>query len=248
MTKDINDLLPIVKQKCLDFQAKAKAQGIEFIVTSVYRSKEEQDMLYLHPFNGIDDDGDGKIDEPDEKITNARGGQSFHNWRCAFDIVPVIQGKAIWNNNDLWNRLGKIGMSCGLEWGGSWTGGFVDIPHFQYTAGYTFNDFINNKEISESWIEAAFVPFNSVRHSNLTLQYLEKALGELPNHKKNRKIFFVNGWLGAFIGGQKSEEALNIVNKFLADNPNLDKDLRLKILENVDVIERAVKIRQKFGK
>ena len=78
------------------------------------------------------------------------------------------------------------------------------------------------------------------------MPYLERALKELPNHKRSRKIFFVNGWLGAFIGGQRSEEALAIVNKFLADNPSLDRDLRLKVLENVDVIERAVKIRQKF--
>jgi Aminopeptidase N len=111
-----------------------------------------------------------------------------------------------------------------------------------------WNDFVNNKEISESWIEAAFGPWNSIRHSELTLPYLQKALQELPNHKRSRKIFFVNGWLGAFIGGQQSEEALAIVNKFLADNPNLDKDLRLKILENVDLIERAVKIRAKYGK
>jgi len=52
--------------------------------------------------------------------------------------------------------------------------------------------------------------------------------------------------LGAFIGGQRSAEALAIVNKFLADNPGLDNDLRLKILENVDLIERAVNIRRKF--
>jgi aminopeptidase N len=110
-----------------------------------------------------------------------------------------------------------------------------------------WNDFVNNKEISESWIESAFAPFNSVRHSELTLPYLEKALAELPNLKRNRKIFFVNGWLAAFIGGQKSEEALAVVNKFLADNPNLDRDLRLKILENVDGLERAVRIRSKFG-
>jgi aminopeptidase N len=110
-----------------------------------------------------------------------------------------------------------------------------------------WNDFTTNKEISESWIEAAFGPFNSVRHADLTLPYLERALKELPNHKRNRKIFFVNGWLGAFIGGQRSEEALAIVNKFLADNPNLDRDLRLKILENVDVIERAVRIRARFA-
>lgn len=106
-----------------------------------------------------------------------------------------------------------------------------------------WNDFVNNKEISESWIEAAFGPFNNIRHRELTLPYLEQALEELPNHKRNRKIFFVNGWLGAFIGGQNSAEALVIVNKFLADHPDLDNDLRLKILENVDLIERAVKIR-----
>jgi aminopeptidase N len=110
-----------------------------------------------------------------------------------------------------------------------------------------WNDFTGNKEISESWIEAAFVPFNSVRHSELTLPYLEKALAELPNLKRSRKIFFVNGWLGAFIGGQKDEKARAAVNKFLADNPNLDKDLRLKILENLDGLERAVRIRAKYG-
>ncbi|MDQ3747395.1 MAG: ERAP1-like C-terminal domain-containing protein [Acidobacteriota bacterium] len=109
-----------------------------------------------------------------------------------------------------------------------------------------WNDFINNKDVSESWIESAFVPFNSVRHSELTLPYLERVLAELPNLKRNRKIFFVNGWLAAFVGGQRSEQALAVVNKFLADNPNLDKDLHLKILETVDGLERAVKIRRKF--
>ncbi|MBX3244637.1 MAG: hypothetical protein KF685_09305 [Acidobacteria bacterium] len=108
-----------------------------------------------------------------------------------------------------------------------------------------WKDFTENKDISESWIEAAFGPWNSIRHSALTLPYLERALKELPNHKANRKIFFVNGWLGAFIGGQRSEEALNIINEFLADHPGLDNDLRLKILENADTIERAVNIRAK---
>ena len=102
--------------------------------------------------------------------------------------------------------------------------------------------------MSENWIESAFGVWNSPRHADLTLPYLEKALAQLPNLKKNRKIFFVNGWLSSFIGGQKSEVALNIVNKFLADNPDLDRDLRLKILENADNLERAVKIRAKFGK
>jgi aminopeptidase N len=110
-----------------------------------------------------------------------------------------------------------------------------------------WTDYTTNKEISESWIEASLSAFNSNKHADLTLPYLERALKELPNLKRNRKIFFVNAWLAAFIGGQRSEEALAIVNKFLADNPGLDRDLRLKILENVDLIERAVKIRAKYG-
>ena len=111
-----------------------------------------------------------------------------------------------------------------------------------------WTDFVGNKDLSESWIESAFVSYNSPRHSELTLPYLEKALAELPNLKSSRKIFFVNGWLAAFIGGQRSEQALAIVSKFLADNPTLDKDLRLKILENSDNLERAVKIRRQFDK
>ena len=110
-----------------------------------------------------------------------------------------------------------------------------------------WTDFTTNKDISESWIESSLGAFNSPRHADLTLPYLERALAELPKLKRDRKIFFVDGWLGAFIGGHKSEQALAIVNKFLSDNPNLDKDLRLKILENLDVIERAVKIRSKYA-
>jgi len=110
-----------------------------------------------------------------------------------------------------------------------------------------WSDFVNNKEISESWIEAAIGPFNSIRYPQLSQPYLARALAELPNLKRTRKIFFINNWLAAWLGGQRDEKALAIVNNFLADNPNLDNDLRLKILENVDIIERAVRIRQKFA-
>ena len=168
-----------------------------------------------------------------------------------FDIVTrllILENKRLSGNNEAERLLAELEKTETSD----------DAKRYAYAAGAGvgtkaakekyFNDFLNNKEISESWIEAAFVPFNSVRHSELTLPYLEKALAELPNLKRSRKIFFVNGWLAAFIGGQKDEKALAAVNKFLADNPNLDKDLRLKILENVDALERAVRIRAKYGK
>lgn len=110
-----------------------------------------------------------------------------------------------------------------------------------------FDDFTNNPNVAESWIESAFVTFNQTRQSNLTLPYLESALKELPKLKRTRKIFFINGWLAAFIGGQKTEEALKTVQKFLDEEKTLDKDLRLKVLEAVDSLERTVKIRNKFA-
>ena len=119
------------------------------------------------------------------------------------------------------------------------------IPTKENKAKY-WKDFTENREIPESWIEAAFSVWNSPKHAELTLPYLEKSLAELPNLKRNRKIFFVNGWLSSFIGGQKSAVALKVVNDFLEKNPNLDIDLRRKILENSDNLERAVKIREKY--
>ena len=161
-----------------------------------------------------------------------------------FDIVTKL---AILNDPDAAKLLAELEKTETSD----------DAKRYAYAAKAAFpaketkekfwNDFVGNKEISESWIEAAFGPFNSPRHAELTLPYLDRALKELPNHKRNRKIFFVNAWLASFIGGQKSQAALDVVNKFLADNPDLDRDLRLKILENVDIVERAVKIRSKFG-
>ena len=133
MTKDINDLLPIVKKMAMDFQAKAKLAGIDFVITSVYRSIDEQNAIYAQ----------GRT-IPGNIVTNAKGGPSFHNWKVALDVVPVIAGKAIWNDNALWSKLGQIGTSVGLEWGGSWVN-FKDLPHFQYVAGYSFQDFIDKK-------------------------------------------------------------------------------------------------------
>ena len=133
MSRNLNDLLPIVKIKAQDFIQRCKDQGITILVTCTYRSLQEQDILYAQGRTAS-----GSI------VTNAKGGQSFHNWRVAFDIVPIVNGKCIWNNNALWSKLGQIGQSVGLEWGGSWKS-FPDVSHLQYTLGYSFNDFINKK-------------------------------------------------------------------------------------------------------
>ena len=54
---------------------------------------------------------------------------------------------------------------------------------------------------------------------SLTLPYLRPALDSLPYIQSNRRIFFLGSWLGAFIGGQRSEAGFATVRAYLADHP-----------------------------
>ena len=94
-------------------------------------------------------------------------------------------------------------------------------------------------------MEQSLGAFNFWNQSELTGPYLRPALEALPQVKRVRKIFFLVGWLNAFIDGQHSEQADRAVYAFLKSTP-LDKDLQLKILQAVDDLDRAVKIRAKF--
>jgi aminopeptidase N len=109
-----------------------------------------------------------------------------------------------------------------------------------------FDGYLHDASRPEDWVEQSLGPFNYWNQSQLTLPYLRQALVALPQVKRERKIFFVLGWLGAFIGGQQSAEARDQVTEFLRVG-DLDKDLKLKVLEVNDELERTVKIRAKFG-
>lgn len=48
----------------------------------------------------------------------------------AVDFVPVRSGVAWWGApSAVWDRMGVIGESCGLKWGGRWK--TRDCPHFE---------------------------------------------------------------------------------------------------------------------
>ncbi|HZF18957.1 MAG TPA: M1 family aminopeptidase [Burkholderiales bacterium] len=109
-----------------------------------------------------------------------------------------------------------------------------------------FERFFNEAGLAESWVDAALGPFNTVEHADLTQPFLDLALAALPELKKKRKIFFVNDWLAAFIGGQVDAQALEQVGSF-ARQPDLDPDLRLQLLEAMDGLARTVRIRARFA-
>jgi len=110
-----------------------------------------------------------------------------------------------------------------------------------------FERFFSEQGLAESWIDAALGSFNAVEHAELTQPYLDLALAALPEFKRTRKIFFVNNWLAAFIGGQVDAAALEQVESF-ASQPELEPDLKLQVLEAMDGLARTVKIRAKFAR
>ena len=136
-SRSIDDLLPSARAKCSMFITACKAAGIDVILTSTYRDVESQNALYAQGRTGK-----GNI------VTKAKGGDSFHNHRVAFDFVPIVNGKAVWDDDHLWQRCGDIGRKCGLEWGGGWA--FGDKPHMQSTGGLTIEQFKAGK-FPEKW-------------------------------------------------------------------------------------------------
>lgn len=139
-SRKIEDLLPVVAEKVQAFIDACGAEGIDLLVTSTYRDHESQNALYAQ----------GRT-KPGNVVTNAKGGESFHNFQCAVDVVPLRNGKPVWSTSGedgkLWNRIGEIGESVGLEWAGRWRT-FKEFAHFQYTAGLSLAQLRDGAQIT----------------------------------------------------------------------------------------------------
>ncbi|HVT96812.1 MAG TPA: M1 family aminopeptidase [Acidobacteriaceae bacterium] len=109
-----------------------------------------------------------------------------------------------------------------------------------------FDEYLHDSARSEDWIQSSLGAFNYWNQSQLTARYLQPALEALPQVKRERKIFFLVAWLDAFMDGQQSQASLEVVNHYL-QTANPDPDLRLKVLEAMDELQRTVKIRAKYA-
>lgn len=134
-SRNLSDLNPKVAAMCEEFVAHCKLQGIDVIITSTYRDGESQDLLYAQ----------GRT-LAGNKVTNAKGGQSYHQYKVAFDFVPIVNGKAQWNDVNLFTKCGEIAEGVGLEWAGRWVK-FKEMAHCQYTNGLKLADFQAGKTI-----------------------------------------------------------------------------------------------------
>ena len=117
-----NEVTTIIQECDIALTGRAKVR-----VTQGLRTFAEQDALYQQ----------GRT-TPGKKVTNAKAGQSVHNYGFAVDICLIIDGNVAswettkdWDNDKIadWYECVKIFAKHGWEWGGNWKN-FKDLPHF----------------------------------------------------------------------------------------------------------------------
>ena len=117
-------------------------KGVRLRFAYVYRSIAEQNVLYNQR----------------PKVTNAKGGQSIHQYGLAMDYVIMLDKD---NNGtfetiewDLKSPYHKVVVdyfqSKGYEWGGSWKS-FKDYPHFQKAFGHTWQSLKRKLDSGDSF-------------------------------------------------------------------------------------------------
>lgn len=130
----IKQLDPRVQQPATNFVNNAESQaGVQLRVTTGYRSIEEQNRLY----------NQGRT-TPGNVVTNARGGESYHNYGRAVDVVIMEDGQPNWQKR-IDENVANIGIQQGFDWGGNWSGSFRDYPHFEMPLGQSIRQLMGGR-------------------------------------------------------------------------------------------------------
>ena len=149
-SRKLTDLTPNVQDKAEKIKMFCNVRGLDILIYCTLRTLEEQAKLYrqsrsfaiierkIEELNrmGFDFLANILIDVGSQSgphVTNAGPGESWHNYAMAFDGVPVVGGKALWQyeaNKHLWALYGLAIRESGMFWAGDWEN-FKEFPHAQ---------------------------------------------------------------------------------------------------------------------
>jgi peptidoglycan L-alanyl-D-glutamate endopeptidase CwlK len=124
--KNLATLEPTTAKLVRELLRRLQSEGLNFKVTSGTRTWAEQTKLYAQ----------GRT-TAGPKVTNAKAGQSWHNFGAAADLTLFDKSgkRPKWDGKE-YDRMGAIAQELGLEWGGAWRK-FKDRPHVQRPLGLT---------------------------------------------------------------------------------------------------------------
>jgi len=135
-TRDIKELNPLVQIMLKEALDRIKSKKIDPLIIETYRPKERQYYLYGQGRSVATCIGAGMPKKYAQQYAR-KGTQctwtlnSIHIKRCAVDLIPQIDGKAIWNSkHEDTLEIIKIMESVGFEAGANWHS-LPDSPHFQ---------------------------------------------------------------------------------------------------------------------
>ena len=111
MSRDVTQLHPKLQQKIAQLKELCAKEGLPILITDCKRNASEQNACVSR--------GTSSLYYPN----------SMHNWGVAFDFCKNVKGQE-YSDAAFFNRVGALGQSIGLEWGGAWRSP-VDKPHFQ---------------------------------------------------------------------------------------------------------------------
>jgi len=172
-SRSIEDLHPAVARGLREFLRRMEAAGFLNVgISATYRDKAYQDHLFAQ----------GRS-RPGQIVTNARGGQSIHNYRLAFDFFrnergqtadgrPLAFADRTVKERSFWDTAGKIWTDMGGVWGGNWKG-FVDRPHCEYTGGLSLTGLQRGSRLSDD----AIMPWEEEKEESMRYNNIE----ELPH-------------------------------------------------------------------
>lgn len=122
--KRVGNVHPVVWKYGEDLIRQAYKKGLYIMFSDGHRTAAQQNALYAQ----------GRT-KPGKIVTNARAGQSLHNYGVAFDMFITNKNgtSASWDTAKL-NQAGRMAEQLGFEWGGRWKS-IVDRPHIQMTGG-----------------------------------------------------------------------------------------------------------------
>lgn len=152
--RDLNKLHPKVKAMAEMLISEAKKANIPIIVTETLRTTETQREYYSW--------GRTKINPHNREmkaVTSLDGviKKSRHQAGLAFDICINIKGRE-WDVA-LLNKVGKIGASLGLTWGGNWKT-FIDRPHYEIPPNQIDSFIIPKKKEDDELVEKITIKIN----------------------------------------------------------------------------------------
>lgn len=108
-----------------------------------------------------------------------------------------------------------------------------------------FDAWLHDPAINEAWAAFSFGTFLTPALAESEAErYLLPALERLPWIREHRAMIFLPMWIRGLVSGQRTRGALDIIDDYLARNPELAQGVRLPLLEARDELERTVLIRE----